>query len=46
MSYFSDFKKDELYYMVVEFLREYPVYELLHVVTEAIENYEHQNGKL
>ena len=40
MSYFDNHSKDELYVMVMEFLREYPVYELLHVITEAIENYE------
>ena len=40
MSYFDDYSKDELYEMVMEFLREYPAYELLYVITKAIENYE------
>ena len=36
MSMYDNHEKDELFYCIVNFLKEHPVYELLKIVEDAI----------
>lgn len=41
MSMYDDHEKDELFDLIEEFLKHNSVYELLKVVTDAVESYEY-----
>lgn len=40
MSMYDDYEKDELFDLIREFLKHHPVYELLKIVEDAVEEVE------
>ena len=41
MSMYDDYEKDELFDLIKDFLKHHPVYELLKIVTDAVDSYEY-----